>query len=98
MQRYRTFSLCELVCEKYPLATTVQFSIVHARNSSRDSQAKLIVRSVIKWSEFCGNKTLICYARLTQCFKPVKNRKKPVFISPDFWTDLNGCQQRLLSA
>ena len=23
--------------------------------------------------------TLICYARLTQCSKPVKNRKRPVF-------------------
>ena len=28
-----TFSLCELACEKQPLPTTVQFSIVHARNS-----------------------------------------------------------------
>ena len=49
---------------------TVQFSIVHARNSSRDSQAKLMVRFVVKWREFRGNKkiatTLICYARLTQ--------------------------------
>ena len=32
-----TFSQCELACEKQPLPTTVQFSIVHARNSSRDS-------------------------------------------------------------
>ena len=45
---------------------------MHARNSSRDSQAKLIVRSVVKWREFRGNKkialTLICYARFTQDF------------------------------
>ena len=76
-----------------------------SRNSSRDSQTKLIVRSVVKWREFRGNKkiatTLICYARLTQSSKPVKNRKKPVFITfirPDFWTNLNGCRQRLLFA
>ena len=79
-----TFSLCELACEKQPLPTTVQFSIVHARNSSRDSQAKLIVRSVVKWREFRGNKkiatTLICYARLTQCSKPVKKRKQLIFL------------------
>ena len=43
-----TFSLCEMLCKKWPLSTSVQFSIVNARNSSRDSQAKLIVRSVIK--------------------------------------------------
>ena len=36
-------------------ATIDQFSIVHARNSSRDSQAKLIVRYVVKWREFRGN-------------------------------------------
>ena len=29
----------ELACEKQPLPTTVQFSIVHTQNSSRDSQA-----------------------------------------------------------
>ena len=42
--------------------------------------------------------TLICYARLTQCSKPVKHRKNPFFylFRPDFWTDLNGCRQRLL--
>ena len=34
-----TFSRYELACEKQPLPTTVQFSIVHAQNSSRDSQA-----------------------------------------------------------
>ena len=65
-----------------------------------------IVRSVVKWREFRGNKkiatTLICYARPTQCSKPVKNseKKNPFswFIRPDFWTDLNGCRQRLLFA
>ena len=49
----------------------------------REWQAKLIVRSVVKWNEFCGIKkvatTLICCTRLTQCSKSVKNRKKPVF-------------------
>ena len=46
------------------------FSTVHARNLSCDSQAKLIVRCVVKWCEFWGNKkispTLICYARWVQ--------------------------------
>ena len=60
-------------------------SAVHARISSCNSQAKLIVRSVVKWHEFHRNKTiattLICYARLMQCSKPVKNRKKPVFLN-----------------
>ena len=74
------FSLCELACEKQPLPTTVQFSIVHARNSSRDSQAKLIVRSVVKWREFRGNKkialTLICYARFTQDSRNALNRSR----------------------
>ena len=41
---------------------------------------------VIKWGEFRGNikklrQLLICYARLTQCSKPVKNRKKLVFFN-----------------
>ena len=66
-----------------PCRQLFKFSIVHAQNSSRDWQAKLIIRSVIKWHEFCGKKkiatTLICYARLMQCSKLVKNRKKPVF-------------------
>ena len=55
--------------------TTVQFSIVHARNSSRDSQAKL---------------TALNRSRTG----------KIVFLSirPDFWTELNGCRQRLLCA
>ena len=79
-----TFLLGELVCEKQPLQTTVQFSIVHARNSSRDSQARLIVRSVVKWCEVRGNTkiatTLICCTRCTQCSKPVKNRKETVFL------------------
>ena len=41
------------------LLTTVQFFFVHARNSSRDSQAKLIVRSVVKWREFRGNDIIL---------------------------------------
>ena len=53
-----TFLLCELSCEKKPLPTAVQVSILHVRNSSRDfatdSRATLIVRSVIKWHEFRG--------------------------------------------
>ena len=40
---------------------------------------------VVKWREFCGNKkvatTLICYTRITQCLKPVKNRKKNRFFN-----------------
>ena len=63
------------------------------------SQAKLIVRSVVKGPEFRGNKkiatTLICYARLTQCSKPVKNRKKNCFLvysSRFLRTDLNCCR------
>ena len=45
--------------------------------------------------------TLICYARLSQCSKPVKNSKNSfcLFIRPDhFWMELNGCRQRLLFA
>ena len=57
---------------------------MQARNSSRHSQAKWIVRSVVIWREFRGGEkiatTLICYARLTQYSKPVENRKNPVFI------------------
>ena len=78
---------------------------MHKQNSSCDSQAKLIVRSVLKWHKFHRNKkiatTLICYARLMQCSKLVKNRKKNsffLFIHLPFWMDLNGCQQRLLYA
>ena len=59
------------------------FLSVHAWNSSHDSEVKLIVRFVIKWCEYCGNKkigtTLICYGRLMQSSKLVKNRKKPIF-------------------
>ena len=84
-----TFSLCELSCEKQPLLTTIQFSIMHVRNSSCNSPTKLIVGSIVmgKWHQFCGNKkivttattTLICHTRLTQCSNSVKNRKNPVF-------------------
>ena len=58
--------------------------VASARNSSLDSQAKLIVSSVVKWRESRGNKeiatTLICFPRLAQCSKPVKNRKKSRFL------------------
>ena len=61
---------------------------MHVRNLSHDLQAKLIVGSVVKWREFRGNKkmatTLICYERLTQCSKPVKNRKKTRFLIYSF--------------
>ena len=48
--------------------------------------------------------TLICYTRLTEDSRNALNRsrtgKNPFlkFIRPDFWTDLNGCRQRLLFA
>ena len=39
---------------------------------------------VVKCCEFCGKKkiatTLICYARLTEWSKPIKNRKKTAFL------------------
>ena len=44
--------------KKRPLLTTVQFSIVHAWNLSPDLQAKLIVRSVVKWRKFRGSKKI----------------------------------------
>ena len=72
------------------------------------SQAKLIVRSVVKWRKFRGNKkialTLICYARFTQDSRNALNRSTTgkncffKFILPNFWTDLNGCRQRILFA
>ena len=82
---------------------------MHARDLSCDSQAKLIVRSVVKRREFLGNKkkivtTRICYARLTQDSRSALNwsrtGKNPFFkfFRPDIWTDLNGCRQRLLFA
>ena len=65
--------------------SSILFSMVHAQNSSSDSQAQLIVRSVVEWCKSGGNKkivnTLICYARLTQCSKPVENRKKTCFFN-----------------
>ena len=74
---------------------------MHARILSRDSQAKLIVRSVAKLREFRRNKkiatTVIGYARLTQHLRNPLNRSR-TGIRPDLWTDLNGCQQRLLFA
>ena len=43
-----------------------------------------VVRSVVKCCEFCGKKkiatTLICYARLAEWSKPIKNRKKTAFL------------------
>ena len=84
------------------------FSTVHARNLSCDSQAKLIVSCVVKWCEFWGNKeispTLICYARWVQDSHSAPNRSRTgkslffKFILPDFWMSLNGCRQRLLFA
>ena len=56
--------------------TTVQFSIVHARNSSRDSQAKLTALNRSRTGKIVFFKC----------------------IRPDFWTELNGCRQRLLCA
>ena len=71
-------------------------------HASRDLQAKLIVRSVNKCSEFCRNKKLQQLWSAMQDSRNALNRsrtgKKPIFICPDFWTDLNGCQQRLLFA
>ena len=49
--------------------------------------------------------TLICYARLMQDSRNALNRSRTgkklrflKFIRPHFWTDLNGCRQRLLFA
>ena len=105
MRAEAKFSLCELACEKQPLPTTVQFSIVHARNSSRHSQAKLIVTSVVKWREFLGNKKHCDNSDLlskthAKLETGKEKEKNPFFkfIRPDFWTDLNGCRQRLLFA
>ena len=79
---------------------------MHAGNSSCDSQAKLIIRPVVKWHKFCGNQkiatTLICYLRLMQDSRNALSWsrivKNPFFklVPPDFWTDLNSCRQRLL--
>ena len=44
------------VMRKVASAKSVQFSIVHVRNSSRNSQAKVIITSVVKWREFHRNK------------------------------------------
>ena len=84
-----TFSLCELSCEKKPLPTAVQVSILHARNSSRDfatdSQATLTSSGLSSnGTSFVGLKkiaTILIPARVTQCSKPVKNRKKPTFFN-----------------
>ena len=66
------------------------------QNSLRDSQAKLMVRSAIKWHKFHRiNKivtTLICDAKLAQHSKPVKHRKKTCFFRYSF-TFLDGFEQ-----
>ena len=94
MRAEATFSLCELACEKYPLQTTVQFSI-----------AKFVTRfaNKINRPSFGGIKKLRQLWSATQDSRNPLNRsrtgKNPVFftfIRPDFWTDLNGCRQRLL--
>ena len=79
---------------------------MHAGNSSRDLQATLIIRPVIKWRKFRRNQkiatTLICYIRLMQdshnALNWLRTVKNPFFkfIHPDFWTDLNSFRQRLL--
>ena len=56
-----TFSWYKLACKKQPLPTTVQFSIVHAQNSSRDSQAT----GSSNLCEFRGNQTCKNYLRTT---------------------------------
>ena len=38
--------------------SSILFSMVHAQNSSSDSQAQLIVRSVVEWCKSGGNKKL----------------------------------------
>ena len=62
-------------------------SFLHARNSSRDfatdSQATLIVKSVIKWHEFRGIEkiaTILIHARLTQCSNQSRTGKNPLFL------------------
>ena len=68
------------------VASTDNRSIFYRACAKFDTRfaSKINRESVVKWHEFGGNKkialTLICYARLAQCSKPVKNRKKPVFL------------------
>jgi len=65
-----------------------------------DSQAKLIVRSVKIWHKFHGNKkiatALICYARLMQCSKPVKQEKTRFLIYSSRFLD--GFERLLVEA
>ena len=56
-----TFSRYEMASEKWPLPTTVQFSIVHAQNSPRDSQAT----GSSNLREFRGNQSCENYLRTT---------------------------------
>ena len=56
-----TFSRNEMASEKQPLPTTVQFSIVHAQNLSRDLQAT----GSSNLREFRGNQNWENYLRTT---------------------------------
>ena len=65
--------------------------------------ASKIVRSVVKWREFRGNKKWgnsdLLRKTHAQCSKRVINMKNPfLFICPDFWTDFNASWQRLYFA
>ena len=90
------------IVRKKPLPTAAQFSIVHAPKLSRHSQSS-------NGASFAGIEkiatSLICYAQLKQCSKPVnmvKNRKNPFFlnlflqISGQIWTVVG--RSRLLFA
>ena len=77
---------------------------MHKQNSSCDSQAKLIFRSVLKWCKFHRNKKLqkLWFATQDSCnalnWSRTGKKLGFLFIHLHFWTDLNGCQQRLLYA
>ena len=53
--------------------TTVQFSALYARNSSRDSQTKLIVRFVVKWREFREKKNIYILRQLWSATQDSRN-------------------------
>ena len=101
-----TFSLCERRAKsslcRQPLPTTVQFFIVYARNSLRDSHSSsgfppngasfVVIKKLRKlWSATQDSRNALSRSRAG---------KKPAFwfIRPDFWTALKGCRQRLLFA
>ena len=58
--------------------------------------------SIVNWRKFRGNKKLRQLWSATQDssnpLNQIKTGKNPfvTFICPNFWTDLNGCRQRLL--